>query len=495
MLILNRRHLKSQRFTHSDHASTNTEAASDTPLSSSTHTLSPEKRTAETEHEHNHLSDNQMTVAQLKHIYQTKEILLSKIGHELLTPLNGIMGSLELALSSEEPLQHNNMINTALQSASKLNRLIRDIIDLSQLTQGELQLQKQPFQFKDSLSQLFNSAAEEARTKGLSWHQQINIDSSLSLNGDMARIIQILRNLIDNAIKFTPSGSVSITINSSIKSDRLFLFEATIEDTGIGIHQDEQQEIYNSFYQIEAFCKRRYQGSGVGLSLAYLLAKKMGGSIHLHSVPDCGSRFHIEIPLPLSTPLSRSIVDAVPVQGRNITPFPQLKNTKPQPDSPDSKEAHNNTVQPESPSSKTDPAAIQLDGHILIVEDNDVNQMILKKLLAKLGLSSEIAGNGAIALEKLKVGSFDVILMDCQMPVMDGPTATREIRAWTNEKSNIPIIAVTANITEKDRDLCLEVGMNDYITKPIHPNKLYPTLSKWLNYAKTQTDTNQHTGH
>lgn len=420
----------------------------------------------------------QLTLSQLKRINQTKDQLLTKIGHELLTPLNGIMGSLELAMKTYHSNQHMQLLSTALNSANKLNDSIRDIVDLSQLSRGELKVARKNFVLKDVLDSIITSAERDTKEKGLQWKQSIKCNLDLEVRGDGHRIAQVLKNLISNAIKFTDHGHVKVALDGAVKDKRLLLFKATIEDSGIGISKEDQQQIFQNFYQVEEFCNRHHHGSGVGLSLAYLLVKQMRGEISVQSIPGKGSRFEVVIPMPL-TKASEHNLDQIRFNGkRTATRKATLTAVKdaslPQ---EQSSLAANVGLAP-----KPEDDGLKLNGHVLIVEDNSVNQMILKGLVNKVGLTSEIASNGKLALDKLDQGTFNLVLMDCQMPVMDGFTCSKEIRQRHDQHRNIPIVAITANVTEEDRSACFAAGMNDFLNKPIKPDLLYPALTKWLNY-------------
>lgn len=426
-------------------------------------------------------------VAQLKRNNQTKDLLLTKIGHELLTPLNGVIGSLGLALEHSDK-SRTEFITTALQSASNLHQLIGDIVDLSQLTRGELRLKKEAFSITDLLHGLTTLASQEAHHKGLEWRQAIDLETDQMLNGDGKRIEQILRSLIHNAIKFTESGSISLSIRGPLENQRLMVFRAIVEDTGIGIGEAEQVHIFNSFYQVEDFCNRNHQGSGVGLSLAYLLVKQMGGEISVQSAPNKGSRFEIFIPLPLAKPNRRSTratPGAISLYSEEKTQRNPLATQPPSDQPTSSKNNTSGTTTSQIPGASANIFSTLGSFHVLIVEDNAVNQMVLKGLLTKVGITSEVAANGKIALHMLEHGDFDTILMDCQMPIMDGYSAAQAIRQLPSPQSELPIIAVTANITEKDKQKCFDVGMNDFLTKPIQANGLYSTLLKWFEKNPT----------
>lgn len=428
----------------------------------------------------------QQVLSQLKRNNQTKDLLLTKIGHELLTPLNGIIGSLELARENLDDIPAA-LIETALKSAGGLHQLIEDIVDLSQLTRGEIRLQKENFCIKESLGDLILHFAQVARRKGLEWNQNIDIDEALKINGDGSRLQQILRSLINNAIKFTETGTISLSIETSIENKRLMLFRATVEDTGIGIKEAEQVHIFNSFYQVEDFCNRNHQGSGVGLSLAYLLIKQMGGEISVQSTPKKGSRFEIFIPFPIAKQTRRAhLEERNTIQSHHERTQSPKKNTITVPSDTHLNEVlSSNNQYSETHSTIRDRQPIKgikglENAHVLIVEDNAVNQMVLKGLLTRAGITSQVAANGEIALKILNDSCFDTILMDCQMPILDGYATTRAIRRLASPSSATPIIAITANITEKDKDKCIKAGMNDFLTKPIQADILYSALLKWL---------------
>ncbi|MDH3354466.1 MAG: response regulator, partial [Chromatiales bacterium] len=249
-------------------------------------------------------------------------------------------------------------------------------------------------------------------------------------------------NLIGNAIKFTEQGQVIIKIVVDERKDNHHPLRVEIIDSGIGISSDAQQELFQPFTQADNSTARKYGGTGLGLTISKRLINLMGGEIGVESIPEQGSTFWFTLPLTVSAKT----------------------------------EAHE-----EKPTTDLTTASQKLEGRILLAEDNEVNAMIASAMLKKGGLDLDIAENGAVALEMLQQKHYDLILMDCQMPVMDGCQATKEIRANEKEGEHIPIIAVTANASEEDRQQTIDAGMDDFMSKPFNQEPLLQMVSKWLN--------------
>lgn len=382
------------------------------------------------------------TLVQLKTSNQLKDDFLNKISHEFKTPLNGIHGSLELTNQTALNEEQQRYVVTALTSSQKLSKLIDDVLDLSQLSAGLIKLNKEPFSLKDALTEAYELFQLPAQDKGLELILEIPDDLPQTVIGDQYRISQVLEKLIANAVKFTSHGKIIISANllESVGDSAALLFR--VKDTGIGIPQDMQEGIFESFRQVERFFSRKYEGTGIGLAVSYHLVKQMGGNISVESLPTAGSTFQFTINLPV-------------IEEKSITLAPKLKI-----------EDRENVL--------------PLKGKILVVDDNNVNQMVMLALLKKLGLYADIADNGKIALQMLTIKHYDLVLMDCQMPVMNGFEATKAIRAKSGKDSRIPIIAVTANTQSSDKTACFEAGMNDFIPKPIKADSLYHKLSEWL---------------
>jgi len=360
-----------------------------------------------------------------------KSEFLANMSHEIRTPMNGIIGMTHLALKTKLSQKQNNYIKKIDNSASSLLNIINDILDFSKIEAGKLEIQNIDFELKELLENISNIVKLKADEKSLDF--KINYDeNTTTLNGDSSRISQILINLINNAIKFTQSGYVKVNISNR---DDIYRFE--IEDSGIGISHENQTKLFNSFSQADGTTTREYVGTGLGLSISKQLVELMDGKIWCESEPSIGSKFIFEIKLP------QGEINNIEVKQQiNTDQITSLRGTK-----------------------------------ILLVEDNMINQEIVTGLLEDSGVVIDIANNGKEGVEKFKVSNYELILMDLQMPIMDGYEATRIIRA---SDSNIPIIALTANAMKEDVARTKAIGMDEHLNKPIDAEKLYETLLKYM---------------
>ncbi len=369
---------------------------------------------------------------------RSKTEFLANMSHEIRTPMNGIIGTLQLLQGSELDESQASYVNVAYSSAESLLCLLNDILDSSKIEAGKLELEHIEFDLGKTINQLqllMRTKADERRVK-----LSVELDEQLpsTVIGDPVRTRQILINLLSNAIKFTHDGHVKIQLAVLEQTDAQYKMRIEVEDSGIGITEEAQRKLFNAFTQADGSTTREYGGSGLGLSIVRQLVTLMHGRIGVISVPGEGSTFWVEL----------SFSRAEQAQQQSVE----------------------NQV---------------LTGHVLLVEDNPVNQMIAKKMLEKLSLSYQLAENGEQALELMQGSqNFSLVLMDCQMPVMDGYTATRAIRQYENQRTHTPIIAMTANTMQNDREVCLQAGMDDYITKPVVQDALQQVLSRWLGAAK-----------
>ena len=366
-----------------------------------------------------------------------KSDFLAMMSHELRTPMNGVLGMLQLLETTEMTEEQREYAALASESTEHLLKVINDILDFSRIERSALELEHIPFR----LAELINSCAQafqhNASQRGLRLDLQIPADmQALQVNGDPTRIRQILVNLIGNALKFTEHGSVGIEPHWQALDDDVLWFTCTVRDSGIGISSERLELMFDAFQQADSSISRRYGGTGLGLPIARTLAERMGGTLHARSEEGQGSVFTLEIPLALHHPAEPAALPSAPAdhgEGRKV----------------------------------------------LLVEDNPVNQTVINAMLRGLGFDVSLATDGAQAIDSAKNSLFAAILMDCRLPIVDGYEATRQIRQLP-EYTQVPIIALTANALQGDRENCLRAGMNDYLAKPFKRMDLQQILQHWL---------------
>jgi len=382
---------------------------------------------------------------------QAKSDFLANMSHEIRTPMNAVIGMAHLAMDGAEDGQQRDYLNKILTASETLLVIINDILDFSKVEAGKMQLEAMDFQLSDTLANLATISEVEAKAKGLEVLFDYPADLPV-LHGDSMRLGQVLLNLVNNAVKFTAKGQVKVSVVVLEQSDAWVDLEFSVEDCGIGMTAAQQQQLFQAFTQADTSITRNYGGTGLGLAICKQLVELMQGTIGVESKPGEGSRFYFHIPFALGS----SKANALPVVDK--------------------------TLEPE--------AMLALHGaRLLLVEDNEINRQVTEGLLARVGISLSIAHDGQQAVEAVFgdgfIDEFDGVLMDMQMPVMDGLEAARLIRADA-QFADLPMIAMTANATDTDRDLCLEAGMNDYISKPIDPDQLYATLIRWIRISQVK---------
>jgi signal transduction histidine kinase/CheY-like chemotaxis protein len=370
---------------------------------------------------------------------QAKGEFLANMSHEIRTPMNGVIGTLQLLSDTKLAPEQQEYVNTAHKSAHSLLTILNDILDLSKIEAGKLNIELIPLDLREIVGELITLHTMTAEEKCIQLHAEIDDELARVLIGDPTRIRQILANLVSNALKFTEKGHVLLRIKVTSVDDNNADIRFEVEDTGIGIRDEIKDKLFNEFTQADGSTTRKYGGTGLGLAIVRQLVELMHGRFGVESVAGEGSTFWFRITLPIGEE------QAV-----------------------------------KQPRSKQQEVKEFLHGHVLLVEDNPINQMVAQKMLEKIGLQSTLASDGQEALDMLEQGEFDAVLMDCQMPVMDGFEATRRIRqqgAWLA----LPVIAMTANVMEGDREKCIAAGMNDYIGKPVVEADLKKTLARWLD--------------
>ncbi|MFC1467472.1 response regulator [Verrucomicrobiota bacterium] len=383
---------------------------------------------------HDSLKQSEEARAEAERFNRVKTDFLANISHELRTPLNGIIGMTETL--SETPLQdeQKECIRIIRMSSDQLVTVIGDIFDASRIESKALQLRREDFDLAEMLADFVSLTRMKAQQKGLTVRYHFKPNTPERVIGDRTRIRQILSNLVNNAIKFTKEGGIEIHVCSHSLHEGMSEFVFTIKDTGIGMEQWKVQNLFRVFEQGDTSSSRRFGGLGLGLTIISKITEKMSGKMAVLSEPGKGSSFSVMLPL--------NVPDVV---------VPKKSEEK--------------------------PLLWKRVPKVLVAEDNKMNQIVVRRVLDKLGCQTVLAANGVEAVERFAESEFDVVLMDCQMPEMDGYEATRKIHEQIVE---MPVIAVTAHSLDADRKQCFDAGMVDHITKPIDESVVLQVLRKHL---------------
>lgn len=367
---------------------------------------------------------------------ELRKSILANVSHELRTPVNAIVGMSALLSATALDDQQKEYLKTMRFSSESLLVLIDDLLDVSRIESGKVELEAIDFDVRDNFTELTKGLSFRAEERGLKFSWEIDAKVANRLRGDVHRLNQVLTNLISNAIKFTAQGSVQLVVQCVSSNSDVQQIRFEVRDTGIGIAADRQAAIFQEFTQEDSSTTRKFGGTGLGLSISKKIVELMGGELKLTSQKNSGSTFFFEVEL----------ARAIEHVQEEVSFNPELKGAR-----------------------------------ILLVEDNKVNQFLANALLTSWNAKVDISEDGVDAVERVKSGNYNLVLMDLQMPIMDGFEATTLIR--NDLHSSIPIIGLSANALNDERERSLQIGMNDYVSKPFKPELLYDIIRTYLGHS------------